>query len=153
MKEFKDMHQSEKKDFLSADFAERMIRVEQSVSASFHQPVKCRDTEYYKSMTSKEKENLLNFLRTKKIKRSSLLIGLVGSILLLFLFGLNLTGNVTGTPTTLEGSYVAVELILIFILVLVIVIILFSLIEDRRKQKRFHTHAKLIHHAIRKKNL
>ena len=60
------MSMTEKKDFLSMDIIERMIRVEQRVSAHFREFIKYNETEYYKSLTKAEKAKFDNYLRWKK---------------------------------------------------------------------------------------
>jgi hypothetical protein len=55
-----------KKKFFSMDIAERLIRVEQVVSASFNRPLAYNQTECYKGMTNNEKIEFEEFIRNRK---------------------------------------------------------------------------------------
>lgn len=69
MKEFSEMTKKEKKDFLSNDLVERLIRLEQRVSASFGQFVPYPETEYFKSMSEQEKKQFVKYLKKNKKKK------------------------------------------------------------------------------------
>ncbi len=65
---FEGMSTSQKKKFLSNDLVERMIRVEQRVSASFGAPVHYRSTQYYRSLNDHERKLFERHLKNKSKK-------------------------------------------------------------------------------------
>lgn len=68
MTDFKNMSRAEKKDFLSNDLIERMIRVEQRVSSHVGRPVHYKDTQYYRSLSHDQKKKFESHLRHKNKK-------------------------------------------------------------------------------------
>lgn len=92
--EFENMTKKEKKDFLSNDLIERMIRVEQRVSAHFRRPVLYNQTEYYKSLSQTEKENFEKFLKNKSRKKIFKIFLFLLPAAILFFINANFTGNV-----------------------------------------------------------
>jgi len=88
------MSTGEKKKFLSMDLIDRIIRIEQRVSSSFHRYITYQQTEYYKSLSPEIKKKYDNYLRWKKTRHASIFAALGCSFILLFvLTGLRLTGN------------------------------------------------------------
>lgn len=65
------MAKNKKRDFLSNDFRERMIRIEQRVSGKFGKSLAYDKTEYYKSMGNEQKKEFRNYLKNKKTKSLS----------------------------------------------------------------------------------
>ena len=55
--QFKKLDAKEKNEFLSNDMSERIMRVEQKVSANFGRLLHYNNTEYYKSLTPVQKES------------------------------------------------------------------------------------------------
>lgn len=88
----------DKKNILSNDFIERMVRVEQRVSASLSEKKAYNETDYYKSLTLEEKKSFEEYLRKKGNVRKGFI--LVFSLVFLSFFVLNfgITGN------TVEGE-------------------------------------------------
>jgi len=75
----------EKREFLRMDWVERMIRVEQSVNASFNKKVPYNKTRYYQSLTDSEKKEFEKYLKKNKRKKYlGLFLGMafVGLVLL-----------------------------------------------------------------------
>src|SRR3989344_1978058 len=60
---------ADKKKIMSLDLAERLIRVEQNVSACFNKPVSFTQTEYFKSMSNSEKKDFIKYLNNKTKKK------------------------------------------------------------------------------------
>lgn len=96
--DFQIMGNDEKKHFLSMDLIERLIRVEQRVGLSFGKEIMYNKTEYYRSLSLKEKQKFEKYLRTKGRKKYvlsiTLLILMVGGFLF---YNGSITGNVIGT--------------------------------------------------------
>jgi hypothetical protein len=89
--EFSQMTIVERKRYLSNDLIDRMIRIEQKVSASFGHPLKYNETEYYKNLTDFEKKRFKEYLGQKK-KSYSYLVFLIASFSL-FMFRMQMTGQ------------------------------------------------------------
>lgn len=151
-KEFSDMSKSEKKEFLSNDLIERLIRVEQTVSASFNEDVPYNKTKYYQSLTEHEKEEFKRYLKNKKKKKFSLFILFLFPLLAILFLRLNFTGNVIQNNLG-EGSIGILQLISVLFILLFIVIFLFFRLSSISKEKRFKKHYKIIDDYISKKGM
>lgn len=85
---------AERKDFLENDFIERLIRIEQRVSAKFGKLINYKDTYCYQNLAPENKKRYECFLKLKKKKKfvfaASLVIPLFGVLLL----SNSITGNV-----------------------------------------------------------
>ncbi|MEK6885441.1 MAG: hypothetical protein AABX17_00575 [Nanoarchaeota archaeon] len=92
--EFCDMTKSEKKKFLSMDLAERMIRIEQRVSAHFHKNVPYNETEYYKGMTPLERTEFERHIRANRTKKICLTALIVIPTAILMALNMSLTASV-----------------------------------------------------------
>ena len=88
-----NMSKPDKKKFFSLDLADRMIKVEQNVSKSFNCPVTLEQTEYYKSMSPIQQDELKKFINHKKKNKILSFAGLFAPLLLISLFNINFTGN------------------------------------------------------------
>ncbi len=93
-REFCDMSKVEKKKFLSMDLADRMIRIEQRVSAHFNKQIPYRDTEYYKAMTPSEKKEFELHVSANKAKKIGLTILIILPIAFLLVLNTSLTASV-----------------------------------------------------------
>lgn len=67
------MSKEEKDDFLSNDLIERMVRIEQRISAHFNKPIEYRDTEYYKSLKKSQRDRFEEYLKKKKNKEACII--------------------------------------------------------------------------------
>jgi hypothetical protein len=123
------INESEIKDFLSNDFIERLIRVEQRAAASFNQYIPYNKTRYYQELSKQEKERFERYLIKKKRKRFILPAVLGAFVLSLIFFVRGITGNVVGRSS--GGSYFVGT----FILGLICVVIVLKLFSHRRKNK------------------
>lgn len=141
-KEFGEMSKRERKEFLSNDVIERMIRVEQRVSASFGEPVPYNETHYYKGLSKKEKENFEKYLRKRKRRRFLIPAVLLISLIVFLLSGTEFTGRVIEESTGLEEFSLRLFSVLFF-LIAVFLSILF-LILRKRKEKRFERNFEVI---------
>jgi len=92
--EFCDMSKSEKKNFLSMDLAERMIRIEQKVSEHFHKPVQYNETEYYKSLNPLERKEFQRHILANKAKKICLTALIVVPIAVLIVLNTSITAGV-----------------------------------------------------------
>jgi len=81
MKKLDEMNKKEKKEFLSMDLVERLIRLEQRVSASFGKFIPYSETEYFKQLPEKEKKKFKDYL--KRHKRRKFVLGFFLSFVIL----------------------------------------------------------------------
>ena len=136
------MGRRSKKKFLSNDLIERMIRVEQSVSASLGESKLYSDTEYYKSLRKNEKDSLNKYLKKKKTSKV-LLMGLLLAILLISGLKFKFTGDVVreniGNSAVSGGSFVLIGVVLVGLFLLAI-----SLISGGLRERRFKKNFKIL---------
>lgn len=155
-KDFKDMSKNEKKKFLSMDLIDRMIRVEQRVSSSFHKYVPYNETEYYRSLKSGDKIEYEKFLRRKKKKNLWLSSSLFLPVLTFFGANFGITGLVTGNVISEEagGTISSFAFWLSAGLFAIISLILVSFwVHQSRRGKAFDKHAKILEDIYLKKHL
>jgi hypothetical protein len=130
---FKLMSKKDKKDYLSNDLIERIIRIEQRVSARFGKLVSYSSTEYYKSLTNEQKSLFEKYLKSKKKKKlffSSMFLLPLLSVLLL---NLGLTGNVVKDDF---GTYNPYDYAIAgFLIVSFLAFIVFIYLRKSRKKK------------------
>lgn len=142
----------EKKDFLENDFVDRLVRIEQRVSAKFGKLIRYTDTYCYKNLTSENKKRYDDYLKTKKKKKfafaASLAIPLMG---ILFLSN-GITGNVVKEGVG-EFSYQLLTLIsLSFLAGLLFAVGIFAILKIRR-EKRFGPLFEPLEKITKKKSL
>lgn len=150
MKPLQEMSKPEKKKFLSMDLAERMIRIEQNVSASFNKYVPYNKTEYYLSMSDAEKEEFEKFLRNKKGKKILSILSLIIPLSIFVFLTASFTGNVI-KETIGTGYYISIIVITIIVFILVIFIITHSVSYNKSMALRLHKHVMVINHIIHRR--
>jgi len=132
----------EKKLFLSMDLIERMIRVEQRVSASFGEHISCNKTEYYKNLSKLEKKKFNQYLERKKTRkfliRTFLLLILLSPIFLKIRF----SGKVISE--NLQVPVLLLEKILFFLFLGFISILSILIILKKIKKRKFEKHFKVL---------
>lgn len=141
--DFKEMSKKEKKNFLSNDFIERMIRVEQRVQSSFGEHIPYNKTKYYESLTKREKENFKKYLKNKKKKKPFLIIPLFLAIVLALFFRVEFTGNVVKEKVG-ETSFSLFSNFFILFILGNFLIFLAIFILKKKKKKRFEENFKII---------
>jgi len=152
MQSLKTMPKSEKAKFLSMDLIERMIRVEQNISASFNKYVPFNQTEYYKNLSVEQRKDFNVFLRKKKAKKILLYSLFIGSLIFLSLFNFDITGNVIAEDIgydTFDASNIALAAILGFTLLVLIIIF----IAKRNADSRFKKHSSVLENVLTKKHV
>jgi hypothetical protein len=138
----------EKKDFLTNDLIERMIRVEQRVSAHFSKPCKAHETEFYRSLSPEKKKNFVKYLECKKKKKYFFISLLAIPILMLILVNLSFAGAVIGR---LPVKTSLLNIVFILILVIGIGIAIFLLNEKGKKERKYSGHVGVIDNVLLKK--
>ena len=148
-KEFRDMSKKEKRDFLSNDFIERIIRVEQRICAHFKKPVLYNETEYYKSLTSQEQKAFETYRKMKKVKKIAFVAILTFSLFSLALLNLDFTGN-----TIKESVSNPLPITLIIFTVILVSVISFLIVYRKNNilNNRYNEYVQIIDDALSKKH-
>lgn len=144
-KEFNEMTRAERKKFLSMDMAERMIRVEQKISSHFNKNIPCKETEYYKSMSKKDKEEFDNYI--KKKKKSKILVSLliILPIVALIVLNTSVTASVIKENFQINYSNSTQFLIWAFAMFLTVLVLCKSLAE-RAVDSRYNSQLDVFDH-------
>ncbi len=137
---FEGMTKSQKKEFLSNDLVERMIRIEQKVSSHVGKPTHYKSTQYYKSLTEHQRHTFEKYLKHKDKK-----LFFLSCLTFLSLLGLGgITGNVV---LSLSSSGLRIgSLVAILLCLLLIAYILIRIYEKKKRHKRLSN----IHHMANK---
>ncbi len=137
--EFMHLTKKKKKEFLSADLMNRIIRVEQRISASFGKPVYYNNTEFYRGLSERDKQNYEKYIRRRKLNKFISPIVLVGFIILAFSMGGRLTGSTIVNIESSIGSF-----ILFLVILGIVAIAIFSFIHRRNREKRLNRHLRVL---------
>lgn len=151
MEKLQNMDSCEKNKFLSMDLAERMIRVEQNVSASFNKDVPYNKTEYYKSMSPEERKCFEEYLKNKGKKKTMIVAGFFVSLFVFLIVNLKITGNAIRGAVDINaiGIFNLILIILIFVLALYL---FFSYLHRKHKHRRAHKHIKVLENIMMTKD-
>src|SRR3989338_2350439 len=103
---------ADKKKIMSLDLAERLIRVEQNVSACFNKPVSFTQTEYFKSMSNSEKKDFIKYLNNKTKKKVFKLFLVFLPLLIIFLLNMSITGKAI-KETIGESYFIGAEILVV----------------------------------------
>lgn len=148
VQKFCDMTKTQKKNFLSNDLIERMIRVEQRVSGHFGKFVSYNNTEYYKSLNPCEKVSFEEYLKNRNKKRAVAFIFFLFPIFVLFLLNVNFTGNVINENF---GKNNLLDYSMILIILALFVSFLFYFTYKKIKNLRFSKHFNILENIYIKK--
>ena len=132
------MTKKERKKFLSNDFIDRMIRVEQRVFSSFGEHVPYKQTKYYLSLSECEKKNFEKFYKNNKSIWKSVFLILFLSIITISLFNTHFSGNVINETIGNSASNWIFWIILV-ILFTSLFFVFISFFLRRKKEKEFNS--------------
>lgn len=137
MNSVKNMSKLEKEEFISNDLIERMIKIEQKISAKFHKPLNYEETEYYKSLTNPQRNSFEKYLKKKDVRKGIFASILFLSLILVFVLNSNITGNVIGERINYENMRVLSKVFVVLFLVGLIGAVLnfFKLKRTKKKYK------------------
>lgn len=140
-KDLGEMSKKEKKEFLSMDLVDRMVRVEQRVASSFNEHIPHNKTEYYKSLKDNEKEKFKRYLKRKSKKKFFfslfLLMVFISPIFLRMRFsGFIIANNLQSSFSLLERSLFLLGLGFMCLLSLLFILNKF---KKRKFEKYFRT--------------
>ena len=125
----------ERGDFLENDFLDRLIRIEQRVSAKYGKLIKYTDTYCYKNLTPENREKYEKYLKTKKKKKfafaSTFAVPLFG---ILFLSN-GITGNVVREGVGETGFQTLYWVLFAFLAGILLGVGAFFLYRHRREKK------------------
>jgi uncharacterized membrane protein len=146
------MSRPERKKFLSMDLAERMIRVEQKVSAAFNKTVPYRQTEYFKNMSLSQQQEFERFLKNKGRKKVVSILSLVIPLLAMFFLSSGFTGN--AVKDNLGGaSYNLIFISLIVLFVVLVVVLISAYTYKKKRDEKFERNTKVIDDILLKKRV
>lgn len=147
MKPLHEMNKKEKKEFLSMDLIERLIRLEQRVSASFGEFIKYTDTEYFKHLPEKKQKEFVKYLKDNK--RRKFVIGFLffSFVLIIVLFRSALTARVIEDNFNLPINAIDIGILVFsFIFILTITI---SMISRKKRENRINPYFDIVHKAYK----
>jgi len=135
---------------VSLDTAEKMIRIEQNISATFGKYLSYDETNFYKNMTMEQRKNFQKYLDNKKKKKWFMIAGLVSPLLLFSMLKVNFTGNVV-RETVGENYMGFINWILIILFVIGLGLFLFNRRENRKFNAKFDSHSRIFDKILEKK--
>jgi cation transport ATPase len=138
---FAKMTKRERKEFLSNDLVERLIRIEQRVSAKFGRLVPYNNTECYKSLTPENKNKFEKYMKNKKVKKVAIAALLVIPAMFFLLLNVSLTGNVVKENI---GDNPFLDWFLIVFILISVGSYTINFIYKKVRNKRFEKHFKII---------
>lgn len=145
---FQELNKKEKKEFLSNDMAERIMRVEQRVSARFGKLITYNQTEYFKSLNTAQKTSFEKYLKNKGKKKAFFSLLFLIPILLISLLNVKFTGNVVSENF---GNYYFLNYILIGFMVFFLMIIIAHIKNKKSREKRIKKDIKILDNLLLKK--
>lgn len=135
--DLKNMDKCEKKKFLSNDFIDRMIRVEQRVGSSLGDYVPYHKTNYYKSLSDSEKKSYNSYIKRRGLVKVLALLPFFGFLVLIGLLNFEFTGNVVKEEVEGLGLDVFIIPFFVFISWFYIVSFLVRKVRDSNMEKYF----------------
>ena len=145
-RKFQSMTQNQKKDFLSNDLSERIIRVEQRVSTRFNKFIPYNQTEYYKSMSKEQKIQFEKYLKDKGKKKVLLLVALLIPLLILGFLNFSFTGDVI--KKELVDSSININFLFIFIFLLFAFVLVIGLFIKLKRKKKLNKYLRVIDNLV-----
>jgi len=147
-KEFCDMTQIERKNFLANDLIERMVRIEQRLRVSFgDKEVPYNQTQYFKELRPDEKERFTKYLKSKdknkKLKWFSFALFSALSTSVFF--------RVSGNVIALNGFFSWTDLALVVAVVIIAVILFFHFKHGKKRKKIADKHFLVLEKIIMKR--
>ncbi len=139
IKDFSDMTKEEKKKFFSLDMADRMIRVEQKVSAHFHKNVSYKETEYYNGMCSSDKEAFDSFIKNKQRAKIAISVMILLPVAILIVLNTSVTASVIKDNLGLNYSGSLEFFIWTFAMIFTI-LALYKSLGERIADSRYDSH-------------
>ena len=141
-----------KKSFMGCDLAERMIRVEQNISHSFGKLVPYNKTNFYLSMSPKQKTEYEYYLKNKTKKKFFFSLFALLPLLFIGLINFTATGNAIKNNIS-ESNTLLIEGIVIGLCLVFILAGIFSFISKLSLDKKVKHHTKVIDKIIIGKRL
>jgi hypothetical protein len=150
MKKTKHLSSQERDRFCSLDMADRLIRVEQRVSASFGRPTLYRETNYYKSLNANQRKELDIFLKRKKMNKLFLLFLITVPLLGFVFLGKGLTGY--AVLDSAPQSFM-IQSVLGLISLVSAVTLIFLIASKSIKDKKYNSYTSIIDNLIASKSV
>lgn len=151
-KPFSKMSKCEKKNFLSNDFIERMIRVEQRVSGAFGEAVHYKKTKYYQSLTPGQRSGFEKYLKKSKNTHKIILISAFAALFIFAFLKIGFTGHAISNAVG-SSAYNFFSILAIVLVIAGFFLFVFVYSYKKIKEKRFNNHFEVIDKIVRKRRL
>jgi len=145
-KKFQEMSKKQKKNFLSNDLSERIIRVEQRVSTKFGRLIPYNKTEYYQHMNKEEKKKFDEYLKNKGKKEIFVSAILLGLILVLGFFNFSSIGNTV--QENFPDSAVKINLLFASVFIIFIIGLVIGFLVRLKRKMKYREHIRVIDNII-----
>lgn len=127
--------EQERKEFLENDFVDRLVRIEQRVSAKYGKLIKYTETYCYKNLAPENKKRYDSYLKSKKKKRFAFAASLAIPLLGVLSLSNGITTNVVKEGVG-ESSYQLLTIVSIsFLAGLLVGAAIFTLVKIRRERR------------------
>ncbi|MBU2576398.1 MAG: hypothetical protein KKF50_01620 [Nanoarchaeota archaeon] len=133
------MINSKKKNFLSNDFIERMVRVEQRVSISLGENKPYNKTHYYKSLLPHEKKEFDEYLLRKGDVKKGFLVAFFLLLVSILFLNVKFTGNAVSGVVG-EGELSVLTLSIMGSLIVITFFLVVFFLVGKFGNKKFHKH-------------
>lgn len=140
---FSKMCKKEKKKFLSNDFIDRMIRVEQRLSLTFGAYIPYNKTKYYKSLCSEEKKVYEDYLKKRKNGWRVVLLFVFIGIIAIAVLKTGFTGNAVNDRLG-EDAISAVSYTIVFLMLVLVFLSGIILFFRRKRENDFNNKFQVI---------
>ncbi len=142
----------ERKDFLENDFLDRLIKIEQRVSAKFGKLIKYTDTYCYKNLTSENRKRYEKYLNSKKKKKFAFAASFVLPLFGILFLSNGITGNVVRGGVG-DSKFVTLYILLILFFLGFLVGTGIFILTKIKREKRFGPLFEPIERIAKKKSL
>lgn len=125
----------QRQDFLENDFLDRLIRIEQRVSAKFGKLIRYTNTYCYRNLTEENRKNYERYLKTKRKKRFVFVTSFILPLLGVLFLSNGITGNVVREGVGESGFIVFIIILLSFLLGLSLSFGMFFIFKLKRERR------------------
>ncbi|MDP2673239.1 MAG: hypothetical protein Q8O84_05490 [Nanoarchaeota archaeon] len=145
-KKFQEMTKKQKKNFLSNDLSERIIRVEQRVSTKFGKLIPYNKTEYYKHMDKEEKKKYDEYLKNRGNKEIFVSAIFLGLILVLGFFNFSTIGN--AVQEDFPDSALKINLLFVSVFIVLVFGLVVAFLMRLKRKRKYREHIRVIDKII-----
>ncbi len=130
--------------------AEKLIRVEQQIAATFGKYISYDKTQFYKDMSPEDKKNFERYMENKQKKKVFSIVGLIAPLFLFSMLKLNVTGNAI-KDTIGNGASNALGWACIAIFIVGLALFAFASAQNKELSSKADKHSKVFDKILEKK--